>query len=131
MKVSIIGGGGLVGSCTAFALQTGRVVREIALIDANAEMAGGQALDLLHGSALMADQVIRAGGYEQIPDSDLICITAGLRRKPDESPLDLLNRNVELFTNIRGEIQNPRHKPDAIVLVVSNPVDVLTYRAAK
>ena len=51
MKVSIIGGGGLVGSCTAFALQTGKIVREIALFDANAEMAGGQALDLLHGAA--------------------------------------------------------------------------------
>src|SRR5260221_6969324 len=100
MKVSIIGGGGLVGSCTAFALQTGRIVREIALIDANAEAAAGQALDLIHGSALMADQVIPSGGYEQIPDSDLICITAGLRRKPDESRLDLINRNVELFTNI-------------------------------
>jgi len=131
MKVSIIGGGGLVGSCTAFALQTGRIVREIALIDANAEAAAGQALDLLHGSALMADQVIRSGGYEQIPDSDLICITAGLRRKPDESRLDLINRNVELFTTILDEIQKARHKPDAIVLVVSNPVDVLTYLAAK
>ena len=131
MKVSIIGGGGLVGSCTAFALQTGRIVREIALIDANAEAAAGQALDLMHGSALMADQAIRAGGYEQIPDSDLICITAGLRRKPDESRLDLINRNVELFTNILAEIQEAHHKPDAIVLVVSNPVDVLTYLAAK
>ncbi|HEV3418480.1 MAG TPA: lactate/malate dehydrogenase family protein [Pirellulales bacterium] len=131
MKVSIIGGGGLVGSCTAFALQTGRIVREIALLDANAELAAGQALDLLHGSALTADQVIRSGGYEQIPDSDLICITAGLRRKPDESRLDLINRNVELFLGILGEIKKAGHKSDAIVLVVSNPVDVLTYLAAK
>ncbi|HKD35893.1 MAG TPA: lactate/malate dehydrogenase family protein [Pirellulales bacterium] len=131
MKVSIIGGGGLVGSCTAFALQTGRIVREIALIDANSEMAAGQALDLVHGSSLVADQVIRAGGYEQISDSDLICITAGLRRKPDESRLDLINRNVELFLSILGEIQKARQKPDAIVVVVSNPVDVLTYLAAK
>jgi L-lactate dehydrogenase len=131
MKVSIIGGGGLVGSCTAFALQMGRVVREIAVLDANAELAGGQALDLLHGSALMADQVIRSGGYEQIPDSDLICITAGLRRKPDESRLDLINRNVELFQSILGEINKVGHKSDAIVLVVSNPVDVLTFLASQ
>jgi L-lactate dehydrogenase len=131
MKVSIIGGGGLVGSCTAFALQTGRIVREIALLDANADLAAGQALDLLHGSALTADQVIRSGGYEQIPDSDLICITAGLRRKPDESRLDLINRNVELFLGILGEVKEAGHKSDAIVLVVSNPVDVLTYLAAK
>ncbi len=131
MKVSIIGGGGLVGSCAAFALQTGRIVREIALVDANSELAAGQALDLLHGSSLTADQVIRAGGYEQIPDSDLICITAGLRRKPDESRLDLINRNVELFLSILGEVQKARLMPDAILLVVSNPVDVLTYLAAK
>jgi L-lactate dehydrogenase len=131
MKVSIIGGGGLVGSCAAFALQTGRVVREIALIDANAEMAGGQALDLMHGSALVADQIISAGGYEHIPTSDLICITAGLRRKPDESRLDLINRNTDLFLSILSEVVKVGYKRDAIVLVVSNPVDVLTYLAAK
>jgi L-lactate dehydrogenase len=131
MKVSIIGGGGLVGSCTAFALQTGRIVRQIALLDANAEMAGGQALDLLHGGSLMADQVITSGGYEHIPTSDLICITAGLRRKPDESRLDLINRNVDLFLDILRNIQQAGHKQDAGVLVVSNPVDVLTYLAAE
>jgi L-lactate dehydrogenase len=131
MKVSIIGGGGLVGSCTGFALQTGRVVREIAMIDANAEMADGQALDLLHGSALVADQVITAGGYEHIPTSDVICITAGLRRKPDESRLDLINRNTDLFLSILNEVQKAGYKKDAVVVVVSNPVDVLTYIAAK
>jgi L-lactate dehydrogenase len=131
MKVTIIGGGGLVGSCTAFALQAGRIVREIVLVDANAELAAGQALDLLHGSALMADQLIRAGGYDEIPTSDVICITAGLRRKPDESRLDLINRNVDLFLGILAEIQKAGVKPGTIVLVVSNPVDVLTYLAAK
>ncbi|HEX3726012.1 MAG TPA: lactate/malate dehydrogenase family protein [Pirellulales bacterium] len=131
MKVSIIGGGGLVGSCTAFALQTGKIVREIALVDANAELAAGQALDLLHGASLMADQVITAGSYEHIPTSDLICITAGLRRKSDESRLDLINRNVDLFLSILENIQRAGHKPGAIVLVVSNPVDVLTYLAAQ
>ncbi len=100
MKVSIIGGGGLVGSCTGFALQAGGIVREIVLIDANAELAAGQALDLLHGSSLVADQMIRSGGYDEIPASDVICITAGLRRKPDESRLDLINRNVDLFLGI-------------------------------
>jgi len=130
MKVSIIGGAGLVGSCTAFALQTGRIVREIALVDANAEAAAGQALDLAHGSPLVADQIIHAGGYEQIPDSDLVCITAGLRRKPDESRLDLINRNVDLFSGILDEIRRAGYRRDSVVLVVSNPVDVLTYLAA-
>ena len=130
MKVSIIGGGGLVGSCTAFALQMGHIVREIALVDANAELAAGQALDLLHGASLAADQVITSGGYEQIPTSDLICITAGLRRKPDESRLDLINRNVDLFLGILEQTTAAGLKPGAVVLVVSNPVDVLTYLAA-
>ena len=131
MKVSIIGGGGLVGSCAAYALQCGGVVREIALLDVNAELAEGHALDLLHGGPSTADQVIHAGGYEQIPDSDLICITAGLRRKPDESRLDLINRNVQLFSSILDSVASAGMKSGAIVHVVSNPVDILTYLAAE
>lgn len=131
MKVSIIGGAGLVGSCAAFALQMGRVVREIALLDVNAEAVSGQALDLLHGASVAADQTIVSGGYEHTATSDLICITAGLRRKPDESRLDLINRNVDLFVGILAEIAKAGYKKDAVVLVVSNPVDVLTYLAAQ
>ncbi len=130
MKISIIGGGGLVGSCAAFALQTGGIGREIVLLDVNAEMAEGQALDLLHGSTIAADQTITSGGYEHAANSDLICITAGLRRKPDESRLDLINRNVKLFLGILDELSSVGLKEDAVVLVVSNPVDVLTYLAA-
>src|SRR4029079_5896800 len=130
MKVSIIGGGGLVGSCAAFALQCGGGVSPIDLIHVKADLCRGQTLDLLHGAALAADQRIRATGYEAIPESDLVCITAGLRRKPDESRLDLINRNVELFLNILGQVQAAGLKKDAILLVVSNPVDVLTYLAA-
>ena len=105
MNVSIIGGGGLVGSCAAFALQCGGVVSGIDLIDVNADLCKGQALDLLHGASLVADQRIRATGYEAIPESDLVMITAGLRRKPDESRLDLINRNVELFLGILGNVK--------------------------
>lgn len=130
MKVSIVGGGGLVGSSTAFALQCGGVVREIALLDVNLESAEGQALDLLHGGPSTSDQLISAGGYEHVRDSDLICITAGLRRKPDESRLDLINRNTDLFLKILHSVQEAGVRSDAIVLVVSNPVDILTYLAA-
>jgi L-lactate dehydrogenase len=130
MKVSIIGGGGLVGSSAAFALQCGGVVREIALLDVNPELAGGQALDVLHGGPSTADQVISSGSYEHIPSSDVICITAGLRRKPDESRLDLINRNTDLFLSILTEVAKAGVKKDAVVLVVSNPVDILTYIAA-
>src|SRR5438132_13144132 len=97
MKVSIIGGGGLVGSTTAYALQCGGVVSHICLIDANKDMASGQAIDLLHGASLVADQRITAGSLEDVSSSDIVIITAGLRRKPDESRLDLINRNVDLF----------------------------------
>ncbi len=131
MKVAIIGGGGLVGSSTAFALQCGGVVREIVLVDANRQLADGQALDLLHGSTLAGDQRIAAGGYEEIPTTDIVIITAGLRRKPDESRLDLISRNVDLFLSILGEMKKARLKSDAIVHVVSNPVDVLTHLAAR
>jgi L-lactate dehydrogenase len=131
MKISIIGAGGLVGSCAAFALQCGGVAREIALLDLNANVADGHALDILHGTPSVADQVITSGSYEHIPSSDIICITAGLRRKPDESRLDLINRNTDLFVSILEQIKQAGPKPSAIVLVVSNPVDILTYVAAK
>jgi len=131
MKVGIIGGGGIVGSSAGFALQLGGIVHEIVIVDANADLADGQALDMLHGTAAIADQVIRAGGYEDLADADVICITAGLRRKPDESRLALINRNVVLFRSILESIRTKGMRPDAIVLVVSNPVDILTYLAEK
>jgi L-lactate dehydrogenase len=131
MKVSIIGGGGLVGSCAGFALQAGKIVREITLIDLNQDQCEGQALDLLHGASLMADQKITAAGTGAVSDSDVIVITAGLRRKPDESRLDLINRNVALFRNILVDVKKAGLKKDAICFVVSNPVDVLTYLAIR
>lgn len=131
MKVSIIGGGGLVGSCTAFALQCAGLVGEICLIDANQDLADGQALDLLHGAAFCASQRIHAGPMANVADSNIIVITAGLRRKPDESRLDLINRNVDLFTGILDQIKQAGIKDNAYLIVVSNPVDVLTHLAVK
>jgi L-lactate dehydrogenase len=129
MKVSIIGGGGRVGSNAAFALQCGAIVSQIHLLDANEQMAIGEALDLMHGASIAGDQKIYAGGYEKCADSDVIVITAGLRRKPDESRLDLINRNVSLFRQILDSLKNTGLKKDAIIFVVSNPVDVLTRLA--
>lgn len=131
MIVSIIGGGGLVGSCAGYALQCAGIVSGIDLLDVNADLVRGQALDILHGASIAADQQIRSGGYELIPESDMIVITAGLRRKPDESRLNLINRNVELFLGILAQVKAAGLKRDAKVLVVSNPVDVLTYLATR
>src|SRR5436309_2621279 len=129
MKVTIIGGGGRVGSCAAFALQCGGLVAEIQILDANKDMAEGEALDLLHGSAFAGDQRIYSGDYARAADSDLFLITAGLRRKPDESRLDLINRNVALFVQIVDSIKSAGLKKEAQIFVVSNPVDILTQLA--
>lgn len=129
MKVSIIGGGGRVGSNAAFALQCGGIVSEIHILDANEQLAIGEALDLMHGTSIAGDQKIYAGGYDRCSDADMIIITAGLRRKPDESRLDLINRNVSLFRQILDSLKNAGLKKDAIVFVVSNPVDILTRLA--
>ena len=129
IKVSIIGGGGRVGSNASFALQCAGIVSEIHLLDANEQMAAGEALDLLHGTSVAGDQKIYAGNYDYCRDSDVVCITAGLRRKPDESRLDLINRNVELFKQILDSLKGAGLKKDAIIFVVSNPVDILTRLA--
>jgi L-lactate dehydrogenase len=131
MKVSIIGGGGLVGSSTAFALQCGGVVSSICLIDANRELAEGQALDLLHGASLSADQRISAGDMAEVATSQVVIVTAGLRRKPDESRLDLINRNVDLFLGLLEQMKSAGLKENTYLIVVSNPVDVLTYLAVR
>lgn len=131
MKVTVIGGGGRVGSCAAFALQAGGIVSEIQILDANTEMAEGEALDLLHGSAFTGDQRIYAGDYQRAADSDIFLITAGLRRKPDESRLDLINRNVALFLQILESIRSAGYSKSAQVFVVSNPVDILTQLAVE
>src|SRR3989440_5617578 len=131
MKITIIGGGGRVGSCAAFALQCAGLVAEIQILDANKDMAEGEALDLLHGSAFAGDQRIYAGDYARAADSDMFLITAGLRRKPDESRLDLINRNVSLFVQILESIKSAGLRKDAHVFVVSNPVDILTQLAVQ
>lgn len=131
MKVSIIGGGGRVGSDAAYALQLGGIVNEIVLVDANADMAAGEALDLRHGSALTSSQVITSGDYDVVAGSDCVVITAGLRRKPDESRLELINRNVGLFKQILDSLKGVKLADGATILVVSNPVDILTHLAAK
>ena len=131
MKVSIIGGGGLVGSSAAYALQCGGVVSDICLIDANNDAALGHATELLHGSCLCADQRITAGTMADVATSNIVVITAGLRRKPDESRLDLINRNVDLFLNLLEQVKAGGLKDSSCLVVVSNPVDVLTHLAVQ
>lgn len=130
MKVTIIGGGGRVGSNAAFALQCAGIVSEIQILDYNTDLAEGEALDLLHGASVVGGQRIYAGDYARAKDSDVFVITAGLRRKPDESRLDLINRNVALFDGILTSMKDAGYRSDALIFVVSNPVDILTQLAA-
>src|SRR5438270_3844794 len=131
MKVSIIGGGGLVGSSAAYALQCGGIVSHVCLIDANADAAKGHALELLHGACMTSDQRLAAGTMEDVASSNVVVITAGLRRKPDESRLDLINRNVDLFLTLLDQVKAAGLKENSYLIVVSNPVDVLTYLAVQ
>jgi L-lactate dehydrogenase len=97
----------------------------------NADMANGEALDLRHGAALTANQKFTSSGdYSVVDGSDCVVITAGLRRKPDESRLELRNRNAGLFRGILDSLKGAKLPKDATILVVSNPVDVLTQLAA-
>lgn len=131
MKIAIVGGAGRVGSNTAFALQFWGLGREIALIDVSLEGAQGEALDLLHGAAFTSSQRIYAGGFEALEGSDVVVITAGLRRKPDESRLDLINRNVKLFNDIVDQVRQAPLPREATLVVVTNPVDILTRVAVE
>jgi len=129
-KVTIIGGAGRVGSNTAYALQLGRACQEIVLVDVAAEAARGEALDLTHGRAAVGGPRIRAGDYAAAAGSDIIIVTAGVRRRPDESRLELIARNATLFRQIVQRLRESQLPPDTILLVVTNPVDILTYLAA-
>jgi L-lactate dehydrogenase len=129
MKVCIIGGGGLVGSSAAYALQCGGAVSSICLVDANKEAALGHATELLHGASLTSDIRVSAGDMSEVTTSNIVVITAGLRRKPEESRLDLINRNVDLFLGLLDQVKTAGLKENAYLVVVSNPVDVLTYLA--
>lgn len=131
MKVSIVGAAGRVGSNAAFAIQLSNKVRELVLVDVfMADQAEGEALDLRHGASLIGRCKIHAGGYDAVAGSDLIVVTAGLRRRPDESRLDLISRNVEMFKSLMGDLK-PHLTQDTLICVVSNPVDILTYIAAR
>lgn len=129
-KIAIIGGAGRVGSNAAYALELGGIAEEIVLVDVAAEAARGEALDLTHGRAAAGGPKISGGDYSAIAGFDVIVVTAGLRRKPDESRLQLIERNAALFQQIVHSVEAVELAPEAILLVVTNPVDVLTYLAA-
>ena len=127
-KAAIIGCG-FVGSATAFCLMQSGLFSELVLLDANKEKAEGEAKDIVHGIPFVGQMKIYAGEYDDIMDAAVIIITAGANQKPDETRLDLVHKNVGIYKSIMPEIAKRNYQ--GILLIVSNPVDILTYTAHK
>lgn len=127
-KVAIIGCG-FVGSSIAFTLMQRSTFSEMVLIDADVKKAEGEALDISHGLPYSAPMEIYAGGYDDLTDAALIIIAAGANQKEGETRLDLIDRNLSIFSRIIPELK--KRNCQGIILVVSNPVDILTYAAIK
>lgn len=127
-KVVVVGCG-FVGSSSAFALMQSKLFSEMVLIDADHDRAEGEAMDISHGMAFASPMKIYAGSYDDITDAAVIVITAGANQKPDETRLDLIRKNSAIMKSIIGEIK--KRPFEGILLIVSNPVDILTYIALK
>ena len=127
-KAAIIGCG-FVGTSIAFSLVQKGIFSELSLIDANEKKAEGEAMDLSHGLPFTKPMEIKAGGYEDIADCAMIIITAGANQKPGETRLDLVHKNVEIYKSIIPKIVEKNQ--EATLLIVSNPVDIMTYVALK
>jgi L-lactate dehydrogenase len=123
-KISIIGAGN-VGAATAFSLMLNTVASELIIVDIDNKRAEGEALDIYQGTSLIAPTIVKAGSIADTIDSDIVVITAGAAQKPGETRLDLVNKNIAIYKKLIPDIVI--HNPNAILLVVSNPVDILTY----
>ena len=127
-KAAIVGCG-FVGSSSAFTLMESGLFSELVLIDVDKERAQGEALDISHGLPFAKPMRIYAGDYSDIADASIIIITAGAGQKPGETRLDLVRKNLNIFKSIIPQITE--YNTEGILLIVANPVDILTYAAAK
>lgn len=127
-KVAVVGCG-FVGSSSAFALMDSGMFSEMVLIDVMKEKAEGEAMDIGHGTALTSPMNIYAGDYADAKDAAIIVVTAGASQKPGETRLDLIKKNIGIFSGIMPQIKEQHC--EGIMLVVANPVDILTYYAIK
>lgn len=123
-KIAIIGTG-FVGASISFAMALNQLATEVVLIDVNKQKAIGEALDISHGLPFIGQMSVYAGDYSDCKNCDVIIITAGLNRKPDESRIDLVKKNIGIAKEITTNIM--KHYNYGVILVVSNPVDILTY----
>ncbi len=127
-KITIIGAG-KVGSTIAYTLSVMNLAKDIVMIDINHELALGEALDIRQGTPFSSNCSVYAGDYPDAANSNIVVITSGVARKPGQSRLELAQTNVNIMKSIMPQIT--RYAPDAIYIIVSNPVDVLTYQWCK
>ena len=127
-KVAVVGVGS-VGASFAYSLVIHGLVSEISLIDVNAEKARGEAMDLEHGMPFVQPARINAGDYRECKDADIVVITAGAAQKPGESRLDLVKKNAAIFKQVIPKITE--HNDQCVLLVATNPVDIMTYVSLK
>ena len=123
-KITVIGAGS-VGATIANDLMIQGIATEIVLIDINKEKAFGEALDIYQGAPFCSPAIVRSGDYSAAATSDIVIITSGLPRKPGQTRLELAQANVEILRDITPKIVQAA--PNAIYIIVSNPVDILTY----
>ena len=127
-KVAIVGAG-FVGSTFAYSLSISGLVSEIVLIDTDTERATREATDLSHGVPFLQSVEIPARDYSECADCDIVAVTAGAARKPGQTRMDLAAQNYALIKDIIPQVS--KHNPDCILLMVTNPLDVMTYAAHK
>lgn len=128
MKVGVIGAG-LVGSAAAYAMVLRGVCNEVVLVDLNAALAEAQARDISHAIPFAEATIVSGGGYDALAGARIVVLSAGVGQKPGETRLQLLERNAAVFRTIIGDVLAV--VPDAILLVASNPVDVMTDIATR
>ncbi len=126
----VIIGDGMVGSTLAYTLMTDNYAQGISIVDVNKSKAEGDALDLIHGMPFVSPKNIKAGSYADIKHARVVVITAGVAQRDGETRIDLLKRNLKVFDSIIDSMK-PYVHDDLIVLVVTNPVDILTYYTYK
>ena len=126
-KVGLIGTG-MVGSSFAYALLQRGIASELVLVDANADRATGEAMDLNHGLPFVRQMLIRSGGYDDLAGAEVVVVTAGASQKPGQTRLDLLRKNADVIRDVIPKVV--QSCPDATLVLASNPVDILTQIAA-
>src|SRR5215467_11954934 len=127
MKVGIVGSG-FVGATAGYALVMQGVGREIVLVDKNTERAAAEADDIRHAVPFAHPLEVRSGGYEELAGCRAVLLCAGVGQKPGETRLQLLKRNAAVFREVVPSVL--KYAPDAVVIVATNPVDVMTHLAA-